>query len=224
MKSKTNRIAVIGDLIGSRSLPDRRNVQQQLQHALMEVNSAYAEIIESKFTLTLGDEFQGIVRPDPRVFALLDTLESRLPWDFRVGLGYGEILTSIDPELSIGADGPAYWRAREAIDHVHDKNWNGKNRIRICGFGADKDALLNALFVTTDALKASWTRLQRDTFSAMLARGIYRTEFDQQSFAEELGISASALTRRLNAGNIKIYLHGRTTAGESIEAWRDSDA
>lgn len=43
------------------------------------------------------------------------------PYQVRFGIGVGKILTDINPELSIGADGPAYWHARKAINYIHQK-------------------------------------------------------------------------------------------------------
>ncbi|MFX3868586.1 SatD family protein, partial [Streptococcus suis] len=72
----------------------------------------------SPLTLTKGDEIQAFCKPNPYLFLLIDQsqLAFRDEVEIRYGIGLGEILKSIDPKLSIGADAPAYWEARKAID------------------------------------------------------------------------------------------------------------
>ena len=212
-------LAVIGDLIGSRGIAGRRGVQQRIEQVFDDINREYRDLIASRLTLTLGDEFQLIARPDGGVLQLLDELERRLELPFRVGIGYGGLLTDIHYERSIGADGEAFWHARDAIEKVHDYNWHGRQRTCVQGYGTLEDELLNALFAASDALRAGWTALQRETFHRMLEEGIYEAQFDQRSFAATLGITESALSRRLSAGNIKIYLNSRAAIARSLEAW-----
>ena len=212
-------LAIIGDLIQSREIKDRKAVQKKIEQTFDEINREYNELILSKITLTLGDEFQLLAKPKKGIFALLDTLEMKLGLPFRLGIGYGTLLTDINPEQSIGADGEAFWKARSSIDYVHDKDWNGKNRVRLKGFGEERDLLLNALLATSDTLKSQWTSLQEETFHEMLKRKIYQDSFEQKPFAKQLGISESSLTKRLNAGNIKLYLHARLAIEASMEAY-----
>lgn len=211
-------LAIIGDLIHSREIEDRKQVQKQIKKAFQTINDDYPELILSKLTLTLGDEFQFLTKPQEGIFELLDQLEMELGLPFRLGIGYGSLLTEINPDISIGADGEAFWNARDAITHVHDKDWSGKSRVRVKGFGEEEDLLLNALLATSDTLKSQWTDLQRETFHEMLKRRIYRESFDQKPFAQELGISESNLSKRLSTSNIKLYLHARRAIESSMEA------
>ncbi|NLC33387.1 MAG: hypothetical protein GX781_08835 [Clostridiales bacterium] len=217
-------LAMIGDLKGSRHIADRAQAQLQIKKALEEINHSYPECITSKLTLTLGDEFQALLSPCPRLMQMLDELAMLLKdFPFRMGLGYGEISTAIDSNISIGADGQAYWQARDAIEYVHDNNAGGKVKTHICGFGPQKDELLNALFEASDTIKHGWTNLQTDTFHHMLRQGIYTQNFEQNIFAQAIGISQSSLTKRLSAGNIKLYLKIRGLIAKSIREWQHED-
>ena len=51
---------VIGDLVGSRSVPDRREVHRVLEKALVAVNALVPAMTELR--VTAGDEFQGSYR------------------------------------------------------------------------------------------------------------------------------------------------------------------
>ena len=104
--------ALIGDIIESRRLANRAQQQEALSQVLDNLNDRYQAHLASRFSLTLGDEFQGLVKVGAPIFQMIDELRLALPeLNLRFGLGLGEILTSINPALSLGADGPAYWRA-----------------------------------------------------------------------------------------------------------------
>ena len=60
MTTKTY-VAIIGDIVGSRELKDRYKIQVQLENTLDSININFSRVIESKFTITIGDEFQGLV-------------------------------------------------------------------------------------------------------------------------------------------------------------------
>ena len=217
-------VAIIGDLKKSRDIKQRDKVQARIQSALEQINFSYHALIVSKLTLTIGDEFQSLLKPQVGTLKMLDELEMKLSdYPFRLGIGYGDISTAIDRERSIGADGEAYWLAREAIGYVHDNSQGGKIRTHVSGFGQHNDRLLNTLFEVSDLMKHGWTKLQGDTFALMLRQGIYLPDFDQKGFAQKIGVSQSSLSKRLSAGNIKLYLKTRNLIGESMEVWSHDD-
>lgn len=49
---------------------------------------------------------------------------SLYPVELRFGIGIGEITTEINTEMALGADGPGYYKAREAIEH----RWTERQR------------------------------------------------------------------------------------------------
>lgn len=216
-------LALIGDLKKSRLIMDRADAQREIKQALADINAAYPQLFASRLTLTLGDEFQALLCPKEEGFMrMMDELESLLsPFPYRIGLGFGGISTAIDKQVSIGADGAAYWRARESIQYVHGNDAGGKIRTHFIGFNRQRDELLNGLLEASDTIKAGWTPLQKETFSRMISQGIYHPLFDQKSFARSIGISQSSLTKRLSAGNIKLYLKLRCLIEESIRGWGD---
>ena len=54
-------IAIIGDLIDSKNIEHRQEVQTNLLNTLDRINSKYCQLIVSKFKITLGDEFEGLM-------------------------------------------------------------------------------------------------------------------------------------------------------------------
>lgn len=94
------------------------------------------------------------------------------------------------------------------------------------GFVMTKDKTfeltINNLLLVSDTLKFEWTDLLKYTFEQLLSSEIYSTDFNQKDFATSLGISQSSLSKHLNKGNIKIYLHTRNTMGYLLEEFDES--
>src|SRR5690349_16792283 len=80
-RRKKHCVALIGDIVRSRTLDASRRyrVQQKLSMLLDELNKRYSSSLISSFVVTLGDEFQGLLK-EPRivpdlVWRLEDSLE-----------------------------------------------------------------------------------------------------------------------------------------------------
>lgn len=210
-----NYIAIIGDLIDSKKAPTRDALQEKLVDSFNILNQNYAEIIVSKLTVTLGDEFQVLVEPSAKIFQFIDDIQRLVDHPIRFGIGYGEIATKIDPEVSLGADGSAYWNARAAIENIEQNSYKGILRQNFIGLG-ENDSIINTILLLTDTLRSDWTKTQTYVFNGLLEAGIYQPNFSQKELAKKLDLSESALSKRLNSANIKIYLTGKEKLGQLI--------
>ena len=212
-------LALIADVIDSKMVQERFNLQKQLEKTLRKMNELFGDYLASCFTLTLGDEFQALLKVDAPVFQIIDTLRSELsPTQLRFGIGLGEIVTAIDPLQSIGADGPAYWNARAAINLVHQKNDYGNTQIYFSSGNDSKDLLVNALIASGEAIRSGWRGSQEEILLDLLKRFVYSENFSQQDLAQSLDINPSALSKRLKSSSIRVYLRGRAAALASIQA------
>ena len=212
-------LALIADVIDSKMVQERFNLQKQLEKAIRKMNELFGDYLASCFTLTLGDEFQALLKVDAPVFQIIDTLRSELsPTQLRFGIGLGEIVTAIDPLQSIGADGPAYWNARAAINLVHQKNDYGNTQIYFSSGNDSKDLLVNALIASGEAIRSGWRGSQEEILLDLLKRSVYSETFSQQELAQSLAIQPSALSKRLKSSSIRVYLRGRAAALTSIQA------
>ena len=212
-------LALIADVIDSKMVQERFDLQKQLEKTLQTMNELFGEFLASSFTLTLGDEFQALLKVDAPVFQIIDTLRSLLtPTQLRFGIGLGEIVTDIDPLQSIGADGPAYWNARAAINLVHQKNDYGNTQIYFSSGNDSKDLLVNALIASGEAIRSGWRGSQEEILLDLLKRFVYSENFSQQDLAQSLDINPSALSKRLKSSSIRVYLRGRAAALASIQA------
>ena len=211
-----NLVAIIGDIIDSRNIEDRSQIQEKLNKLLRDVNIKYKEYIVSKWTITLGDEFQVLIKPNLEIFKILDYISYKMdPIKIRFGIGLGEIYTNINYEKSVGADGPAYWNARDAIEFIHDNNNYGSSKISFKSKNKN-DEIINNLLNYTDWMKENWTNTQKEILYALLENNIYSEYFKQRLLAKELGISESAMSKRVRTSGIRLYLSSRNSVAKEI--------
>ena len=210
-------IALIGDIIESKKIQDRAQVQQQLLRLMKELNWQYQDYLISPFTVTTGDEFQALFSPNSYMFQIIDQLSVAFsPYEIRFGIGVGDMITEINKEQSIGSDGPAYWLAREAINHIHDKNDYGINHISV--FLADEEVTwtVNAMLAACSFIQSKWTEVQYDVLKQLLTENIYDETFSHKEIARLLGITPSAFNKRIKASGLKIYLRNKRVAMNQI--------
>lgn len=212
-------LALIADVIDSKTVQERLVLQKQVEKTLQKMNELFGDYLASRFTLTLGDEFQALLKVDAPVFQIIDTLRSELtPTQLRFGIGLGEIVTAIDPLQSVGADGPAYWNARAAINFVHQKNDYGNTQIYFSSGKENQDFFVNALIASGEAIRSGWRDSQEEILLNLLKRSVYSESFSQQDLAQSLAINPSALSKRLKSSSVRVYLRGRAGALASIQS------
>lgn len=216
MMKNLNLVAIIGDIIDSRKMEDRRQVQEKLNKILRDVNIEYKDYIVSKWTITLGDEFQALIKPNLEIFKMLDYISYKMePIKIRFGIGLGEIYRNINYEVSLEADGPAYWNARDAIEFIHDNNNYGNSKISFKSENKN-DEIINNLLNFTDWMKENWTDTQKEVLYALLENNIYNENFKQKPLGKELGISESVISKRVRSSGIRLYLSSRNNIAKEI--------
>jgi hypothetical protein len=179
---------LIGDMVASRSLTPsvRSRVQEQFTTFIETLNRQYAADLRAKFVITLGDEFQAILRNPARIPQLIWTTQELFTVSkLRLGFGFGPIYTSIK-EYAINVDGPALHNARSSIDVAKKAKVLGGV---FTGFGPPLDAALNGFARVLDHQRANWPSRQREVVHR-LHEGRKGTEV-----AQELGISKQAVSR-----------------------------
>lgn len=213
-------IVVIGDLINSRTLKNRLSTQEQLKDCLNEINEKYSDEIGSKFIITLGDEFQGLLLTGRDCLRIVDEISFRMsPIEIRFGLGVGELKTVMNKEFCTEMDGPVFWKAREAIQIVHKENDYGRANIHLCSQKNDPSVILiNEILKLTALQMSGWRSTQKQVFRLILEDGIMLPDkINHQSMASRLGIQNSSLTRRFESSGIKRYMTARSDAVNAIE-------
>ncbi|MFR9145833.1 MAG: SatD family protein [Mediterraneibacter sp.] len=210
-------VAIIGDMKDSRHLENRKEVQTHLQKILNQVNKKYEKDIASRFLITLGDEFQGLLYTGKDVLRIISEIRIQLyPVCLRFGIGFGKITTDIRAEMALGADGPGYYRAREAVEQLKERE--KRNRpvpSDICLKMDEKDrgteVMLNTIFNLIYVVEKGWTIRQREIIWDML---LY--EDGQQNTARRLNISQPTVQKALAAGGYYTYENALKNAAEIL--------
>jgi len=196
--------AIIGDLIDSKKIEpvERKQLQEKLRLLLGRVNNDYKDYIAANFLITLGDEFQGLLSATYPAIEIIELIIREIfPHKVRFGVGIGEIYTQINNQVALGADGPAFHLAREAINELKDVRQEKLNYFPVRFKTQNNDAsILNALCVSISLLMSGWTDKQCElVFKASQFKG------QQKYIAEELGISTPTVSRGLKAANYEQY-------------------
>ena len=197
-------VTVIGDLVGSRRTADRTAAHARFEAAIEAVNAAYAPPVPLR--ITVGDEFQGIFAGlGDAIAATLRLRMALLPdVDVRQGIGWGRVLVLADePRVE---DGPGWWAARAAIETVEGYERKAPLRaVRTAYVAADDEpgpdpALVNAALMSRDLVVSGLSERSMSVLDGLM-RGRR-----QQEIADELGISASAVSQRIRAEGIGVLL------------------
>lgn len=181
---------LIGDVVGSRDLADRRAAQRRVDEVMGRVASAVPGV--QPLEATVGDEFQGAwgtlgeaVRAQLLVRALL-----RPDVDVRVGLGVGATEVYDADRRPMLQDGPAWWAAREALESLGEPR---RTHLRTWYAGPQQE-LVNAHLLCRDAL------LERLNERGWRMLGLALLGETQQRIAELEGITKSAVSQQFARG------------------------
>lgn len=209
-------VAVIGDLTASRELgaDRRRRVQGRLEELVADLNREFEASLLARLTITLGDEFQGVLS-DPGVLPDLTwRLAVGLP-EMRIwtGVGRGAIETELREE-AMGMDGPAFHRAREAVEEAKASRRHGGVFV---GFG-DDDPVLGGLARLVDRLRTDLTDAQVEAVE------LARRGTTQREIAERLGVTPQAVSQRLAAAGWEALREGEEALEILLRRWAVSTA
>lgn len=209
--------AIIGDIKLSKNIANRDEVQKRLKITLDYVNATYSEDIAAKFLITLGDEFQGLLVHSNHILVIINYIQRKMyPIKLRFGVGIGEISTEINREAAIGADGPAFYAARNMIDDIHEQERKIKKQaadIQIAFYDRDyfEVAEINTMLSLLKVIEDNWSEKQRYTIWDMIMNG-----GSQDVCAQRMNTSQSTVARRLADGNYIIYKKTKAIITEAI--------
>jgi len=222
--SNNSYIAIIGDMKNSKIMNDRNSVQNELKKILDKVNKKYSKDISARFMITLGDEFQGLLHDGAHVMPIIEEIQSEMyPVKIRFGIGIGPITTDINFEMAIGADGPGYYKARQAIEFLKENERKNRThasdiRIEADGDNDDSSAVMNALLSLLTLVKDNWTDRQRE-----IIRDTMKYRDSQAQSAERLKIAQSSVQRSLKSGNYYAYRDAMDTLANVLTKIRRED-
>jgi hypothetical protein len=184
-------VAIIADMVKSRELESsqRGPIQERFGELIKNLNTKYRKEVASKFVITLGDEFQGLLTTSTLIPDLIWELEENFPErKLRVGIGLGSLDTALQ-KFAINIDGPALHFARNAIEIAKTKNILGGVFV---GFG-QLDEVLNGISRLLWLHRSNWTLSQRKI------AGLLRKGMSQSEVAEQLKITPQVVSKQVSA-------------------------
>ncbi len=180
--------AVIGDIVGSKKLKEQRNqVQEKFKDVISKVNNKYSQYIESKFTITLGDEFQGLLNDASISYEIIQYIkENMMPVNLVFGVGIGTMETTFSKDISIGSDGPVYHYARKMCERAK------KKKPSICYYSDSfEDELINSTIYLIES------SIQRRTAIQLEVVKLYKEGKTQNEISKILEKDQSTISRIL---------------------------
>ncbi len=191
MMKHQNYIAIIGDVVGSRSAGDRSDLQDRLGGGLRDVNTTFVNHIAAEFVLTVGDEFQGLLSAADGLDLILATLRMHaFPAELRFGIGVGALETALRSQ-AIGMDGRCFHNAREAIERAVER----RTPVEVQADGPEAPFEIYSLLY--GVIRSRWTTRQREVVD-LSASGL-----EGREVAEYLSITPSAVSQHLRAAGAK---------------------
>ncbi len=193
---------VIGDVVGSRSAPDRARLHRRLNALLDDANALLRPTVPLR--VTVGDEFQGCFATVGAAVHASLWLRLHLSVDLRHGLGWGEVtVLAEEPRVE---DGPGWWAARAAIEEAKQAASHAGARLLRTVYrraegtaGPDPDAV-NAALMCRDQMVGSLSERSWRLLAGVL------DGHSQADLAEVEGISASAVSQRVRNDGLAVIV------------------
>jgi len=213
---------IIGDIVSSKLMKnkERYNLQVEIDAVLSEINKKYKQDIAADFAITLGDEFQGLLRNAQSVLEITDLIKYKLePIEIRFGIGVGDIFTDISQNSSIKTDGPAFWHARYAVKQMQEnKNYNNPKIV----FEAEDERaawtnMINESLKLCDYTEKRWTKKQKNLIRESILHFGHDSDIPQKELAKLLGISIPAVNVHIKRSGYYNYLNLRKSIGVALQ-------
>lgn len=214
-------VAIIGDIKESKKIDNRSEVQKKIKFILEKINEKYDDDISSKFIITLGDEFQGLLCNGANTMNIISEIERKMyPIKIRFGVGVGTITTDVDKEMSLGADGPGYYKARSAIEYLKDNEKKKQTNAADIRFEVESEnqattIMINSILTLLTVIKDLWSDRQREIIWDMLEH-----QDSQVNVAKRLKIQQPAVQKSLAKGKYYAYKDSLDTIGNALEEIR----
>lgn len=205
--SSDQRLALIGDIVASRKLENRGEVQQKLSAVLERLNQETQPL--SPYTITLGDEFQTVYRDADAVFRdAIWVLATLAPVRVRFSIGVGTLSTPINRRLALGMDGPAFYRARDGIEQLKETG-------SLLDVFLPDDHHIPLMHQALNLFSGVCRRWRPARFS-MLA-GLY-DGMRVVDIARRLGMSEQAVYKNITQGHLRLWLEVFKEATQVLNA------
>lgn len=192
----TRRCVVLGDVVGSRDVPDRASFRDRLLAALEAVNEQYADAVVADFVLQKGvDEFAGVLATPTRVYDVVDAVGRHVhPEEVRFAVCWGGVDVAPDADDVRQMDGPAFHRADDLQTSIADTDY----RFAMDLDDPPLDTTLADEITLLMRRKADWSDRQRRVVNRYEALG------SQDAAASALDVSQPAVSQALSRADYRL--------------------
>lgn len=208
MEEQAEYVAVTGDLVGSARLghTERSEVQRQVLEALRECNARFHRETAVQFSITLGDEFQGLLTEPAASLEVVEFLLGRLyPQAVRFGVGIGGLSTPLQ-RTTPPMDGESFQRSRAALEAAREEEVPVRYRT------GDRflDLAVNGILDLVAAIRERWQPLHHRRF------WLYRELGELKQVAEREGVAAASVGQSLQTAGYRAVLNAHGTLRELL--------
>lgn len=198
--TKSQSFAVLmGDLIGSERARSVTAIHRAFNKAIDTANKSHAESIASPLTITLGDEFQGLLSTLTHAWGVASELRLRLLLanvSCRFVIGAAQLETPLNRKEAWNMMGNGLAEAR---DKLNDKRTGSVYRFSLPG-ETIVESLLDAVGDSLTEVERGWTPTQLEYYSG--ARDESRTN---AAIAKGFGVTPRSLYKVLHAARAEFH-------------------
>lgn len=169
----------MGDIVGS-SAHNGAGLMNNFKQVIQSANATLSELIKSPLTITLGDEFQGVVKDLPAVAYTIFYIDRELiditpAFRIRYSMEYGPIDTPVNARRAHEMLGEGLTKARRGLEDL--KRYKDHYRVRTGRFYTDE--MLNGLFQLYDSIYSDWSEKDREYLSKFFEKDDYKWVSEQ---------------------------------------------
>jgi hypothetical protein len=210
---KKEFIVMIGDLIGSTEVRERRLLQRKLVSAYKSANSLFKRDIYAPIKITLGDEIACVLTSTVNLYRIVvHLLEAIHPYRMRFVFVKGELTAGLETKDAAIIDGPPYKRGGEYISFAK----SAKTDFIFDLGNPAKDEVLNSLANLIIETKHDWTENQRK------AAKLYGELKNQKKVARKMRVSQQNVAKTLKSISWKKVCQAEETMNKVLANYVDT--
>lgn len=202
MKGNTHSdcyIAIMGDIVGSERFADVEQLHSTFNRAINESNGENAAHLASPLTITLGDEFQGLVHSYATAFTMARKLRFRLldeAIECRFAIGLVSLNSPVNPDRAWNMMGEGLASTRGKLN---DKRGPSFYRFAL-GNQPLLERSLEAHGAALTTIERRWTDRQRRDIAAFLAGA------SAADLARQRNVTVHSIYKVRSSGDFDTYL------------------
>jgi len=210
---KKELVVMIGDLVGSTEVDQRRTLQRRLVKAYKDTNLSFKKNLHAPIKITLGDEIAGVVTSPINLYRIAtQLLEGIYPHRMRFAFVKGKLTAGLETKDAAIIDGPAFKKAGENIALAK----SAKNDFIFDLGNPTNDEILNSLANLVTEIKHDWTENQRKVAK------LYAELKNQKKVARRMKVSQQNVAKTLKSISWKKVCQAEDTINKILTRYTDT--